>query len=503
MSQATPSHIRPEEILRVLSLYRRRWMIPAATIALLAGLYAVLRPDTWQASQALLVRQEAAGDLSDAGKFRTAEDMKATQETILEVAKSQGVLKQTLEAVGPPAGVSPQNWPQPLDVAEFAKLISLSPPKGAEFGKTEVLYLTVEDHDRSRAIALATALCDQLENRFQQLRDAKSQSMIDELAKAVALTEDDLQAATGRLAKMEKEVGGDLAELRSLHESFSGDSDLRRMTTELEAELRQAQLEERNHNALYHLLSSSRVDQGRLLATPSRLLESQPSLKRLKEGLVDAQLRTAQLAGGMSEAHPKVKAAREAEQEISRHLHNELAIALRGVKVDLNLAKERVKSLADQLASSHQRLERLAGARAEYTNLVAEVKHRTSLVEAARRDLAEARSCQAGAHCASLMNRIDGPATGVWPIGPSRSVIVLAGLVGGVLTGVGILMLTVPGIPAAEPAAAAPKQAPQRAPQPTIPYPTPELAPAACVASGELSFRRVLEKSLLGKVASL
>lgn len=492
MAQATPSHIRPEEIFRVLRLYRRRWIVPALAIALLAGLYAVVRPDTWQASQALLVRQEATGNLSEAGKFRSAEEMKATQETILEVAKSQGVLSQTLKEVGAPAGATAQAWPQPLDVAELAKSIQLSPPKGAEFGKTEVLYLKVEDHDRNRALALVTALCNQLENRFQQLRDAKTQSMIDELAKAGSLTENDLRSATARLAKMEQEVGGDLAELRSLNESFSGDSDLRRKTLELETELRQAQLDQRNHESLFELLSDSRVNQGRLLATPSRLLESQPSLKRLKEGLVDAQLRTAELVGGMSEEHPKVKTAREAEQEISRHLHDELAIALRGVKSDLDLATERVKSLDKQLSAARQRLERLAGARAEYSNLAAEVKHRTSLAEAARRELAQARSSQAGALDASLMNRIDGPDTGVWPIGPSRTLIVLAGLLGGVLTGFGVLMLTVPGLSATPEAAEA---------MATVPYEAPELATPARESSGGLSFRKVLEKNLLGKVA--
>ena len=494
MAQATPGHIRPDDILRVLRLYRQRWVVPVMAVASLALVYALVRPDTWLASQAVLIRQEATGNFSEAGNSRSAEEMKATQETILEVARSQGVLNEALKEVGPPPGVNAQAWPQPLDVAELAKSIQLSPPKGAEFGKTEVLYFKVEDHDRNRALALVTALCNKLENRFQQLREAKAQSMIDELAKATALTEGDLRSATARLAKMEQDVGGDLAELRSLHEAFSGDSDLRRKTLELETELRQAQLDLRNQVSLYHLLSSSRVDQGRLLATPSRLLESQPSLKRLKEGLVDAQLRSAQLAGSMSEEHPKVKAAREAEQEISRHLHDDLAIALRGVKVDLGLAEERVKSLDEQLAGARARLERLAGARADYSNLVAEVKHRTSLVEAARRDLAEARSSQAGALSASLINRIDGPDTGIWPIGPSRTVIVLAGLIGGVLTGVGILLLTVPGIPAAN-------ATETETAQPSVPYQMPESLRPVYAQNGGLSFRKALEKSLLGKVA--
>lgn len=447
MAHAKPTHISPEAILRVLTRYRRRWIVPVVAVTLAALVYAIVRPDTWQASQALLVRNEAAGGLGEAGKFRQAEELKVTQETILEVAMSQGVLSQALAEVGPPASrAASAAWPQPLDVAELAEVIKLTPPKGAEFGKTEVLYLKVDDHDRPRALSLVTAVCNQLESRFQKLRDAKAQSVIDELSNSVSLTEHDLNAANSRLAAMEQEVGGDLAELRNLHESTSGDSDLRRKTLELETELRKARLDQSNYESLFHLLSASRVDQGRLLATPSRLFDSQPSLKRLKEGLVDAQLRSAQLAGSMSEEHPKLQAAREAEQEIGRHLHEELAIALRGVRADLALANERADSLSEQLDSARQRLEKLAGVRAGYSALVAEVKHHTSLVETARRELAEARGSKAGARNASLISRIDGPDTGVWPVGPSRSIIVAFGLVGGLATGIGVLFLTVPSL---------------------------------------------------------
>lgn len=487
-SHAIPSHISPQAILRVLHIYRWRWIVPALAVSLGAVTYALVRPDTWQASQALLVRKEATGNLRETAGYPEADEMKVTQETILELVKSPAVLSLALAEVGPPAGRDATDWPQPLDVAELAETIKLSPPKGAEFGKTEVLYLKTEDHDRQRAKELATAICNQVEKRLQNLRDAKAQSVIDELSNSVALTESGLQSANSRLAKMEQEVGGDLAELRNLHESTSGDSDLRRKSLELESELRKAQLDQRNYESLYHLLSSSRVDQGRLLATPSRLLDSQPSLKRLKEGLVDAQLRTAELAGSMNEEHPKLQAAREAEQEIGRHLHEELAISLRGVKADLDLATDRVASLGEQLAGARQRLEKLAGVRAEYATLVAEVKHHTSMVESARRELAEARGSKAGAHSSSLISRIDGPDTGVWPMGPSRSIIALAGVFGGVATGIGILFLTVPSLPA-------PKQT-------TVVEDDLLRVPErpASVAAG-LSLRQAFEKSLRDKVA--
>ncbi|HEX7446678.1 MAG TPA: hypothetical protein VF306_03985 [Pirellulales bacterium] len=443
-----PDDLRSQTPIRkfatLLITHCRRWLTPALTVAGLALAYAALRPDTWEAAQSMVVRNEAAGNLTEPGKFRHAEEMKTTQETILELASSREVLRQALVEVGPPAGAAVSTaWPTATDIVDLAELVELAPPKGAEFGKTEVLYLTVRDHDPARGLALVAAISRQLQARFQQLRDTKAQGMIDELAKAVSLAEADLQEATARLTALESSVGSDLAELRMLLESFSGESDLRRKSAALETELREAQLAQTSNRGLLTLLESAHVDQGRLLATPGRLLESQPSLKRLKEGLVDAQLHTAELSGGMSERHPLVMAAMEAEREIGNQLHKELEIACRGVQADLELSAARATRLSEQLADTRARLAKLAGLRAEYANLIASVKNRSALVEAAQRELAEARGSQAGAHSASLIYSIDAPQLGARPVGPGRAVIAVVGLLAGLVVGGGVLFLSV------------------------------------------------------------
>ncbi len=136
---------------------------------------------------------------------------------------------------------------------------------------------------------------------------------------------------------------------------------------------------------------------GRLAATPNRLLESHPSLRRLKDGLVDAQLRTAAMLGMMSADHPKVPAAREAEAEIGRNLHDELASAHRGIEIELRLVANRHALLEDQLAKTNGRLGGLAEVRAEYANQVTEARNRGVLLERAEQNLAEARAARASA----------------------------------------------------------------------------------------------------------
>jgi uncharacterized protein involved in exopolysaccharide biosynthesis len=162
---------------------------------------------------------------------------------------------------------------------------------------------------------------------------------------------------------------------------------------------------------------------------------------RLKEGLVDAQLRTSQSLGMMSPAHPKVQAAVAEEEDIRRRLHDEIEVAIRGLEVELEMNAGRLASLNQQLAEVQSRMSRLASMRAEYHNLAAEVAQRTEVWNKAQKDLADARASQAAAHSASLLTRLDAPQMGAYPLGPSRSMIVLAGLVGGLAMGLGISVL--------------------------------------------------------------
>jgi polysaccharide biosynthesis transport protein len=468
--------------------HRQRWLLPAAVISLLAIAFAAVRRDTWEASQSLVVRNEAAGNLGEPGRFRHADDMKTAQETILELAKSRAVLRQALGDVGPPEGHDlAAGWPTDEDVAMLAEAIKLVPPKGAEFGKTEVLYLKVRDKNRPRGLALVSAVSKHLQGRFQQLRDAKAQGMIDELSESVSMAKGEVSTVTQKLAELEGSVGSDLAELRILHESSSGDSDLRRKSLEIETELRQAWLTERSEQSLLELLQEARVDQGRLLAMPSRLLESQPSLKRLKEGLVDAQLKTAALSGGMNSEHPLVRAAVESEEQISGQLHQELEIACRGVQINLQLATERAESLAEQLADTRERLTKLGSLRAVYSNLISDVQQRNALLATAQRELSEAHSSQAGAHSSSLIYTIDAPDAGVWPVGPGRLTIALAGILAGLFVGAAVLFLTIsPTATSSEEIAPAYRAAAA---------PSPRLSPAR--TSRGASVRTALKKTML------
>ncbi len=503
MNPAEKPVISPLGIVRILRANVKCLFLPVVLLGLIAALYAVVRTPVWEASQALIVREEATNGEQRPGKFTSNDEMKTVQETILELIRSRGVLEAALREVGPAeAGEAPANWPTPKDVARLRSAVSLTPPNGAEFGMTEVFYLKVEASGRGRAIALAGVICDQVDHRFQKLRDEKAQSMIDELGKSVKLAQADLAEATTELTKIERNVGGDLAELRGLNDSVSGDGALAQTATEIRNELRQISASKKTNQQLLTLLREADDNPGRLLATPNDLLESQPALRRLKDGLVDAQLQTARLRGYMSDEHPFVKVAREAENQVGRHLHDELGIAIRGLEADLRMNSERAKLLQSQLAKITGRLERLAELRAEYSNRVDQVKSRADLVSRAEQNLSEARAARASA--ASLISRIDSPDAGAYPTGPSRSMIVLVGIVGGLLIGVGIVFLTAQPL---QPAAASTTAASTTAAQPTRGKPVEEDVVPPLVAqpvqsnnrsNGNLSLKEALQQIDLG-----
>ena len=179
-----------------------------------------------------------------------------------------------------------------------------------------------------------------------------------------------------------------------------------------------------------------------MIATPNTLLKSQPALSRLKDALIDAQIRTANLLGTYADDHPFVIGAREAETLIQKQLHDEVASAIQGPGSRPELQwRSRLGPRTPSRVAGRERIARLAGSRAEYANLVAAVENHTKLVEAARKNLADARAKHASAHTASVIGRIDGVEAGVRPVGPGRTTITAAGGVAGLIFGLGVVFL--------------------------------------------------------------
>ena len=370
--------------------------------------------------------------------------MKNAQETLVQMSHNPTMVEAALVEAGPIDGESRDEWPTKGDIAELQDSISISPPKGGEFGRNEVIYLSVQAPTRERAVVLTTAVGNQLERELQELRRTRAQSLITELEKGLALAQSDLAAATKSLQATEKSVGRDLDELRSLTETNAGGSNLRSTSNQLKEEIRRTQLLHDGNTEQLKLLADAQQDENRLMAVPQRLFDQQPALKRLKDGLVDAQLRTAQLAGKMTPNHPEVKAATFAENEIRRQLNDEIELVVRNLENDLKVSAGLLKTLNERNAEVDSRLNQVAALRATYANQLAEVRQRSETLSKIIQDLSNVRASQEAASSASLIARLDKPQPDGSPVGPGFLMIVAAGFGGGLMLGLGIVFLIAP-----------------------------------------------------------
>lgn len=243
---------------------------------------------------------------------------------------------------------------------------------------------------------------------------------------------------------MENLVGRDIGELRTLNEGATGNSNLREGSNQIKQELRAANSRYEELVQLAALLTVARQDPNRLIEAPSRLFELQPGLKKMKEGLVDAQIKTANLLGRMTPSHPDVLAARMAETEVKQELTIELDNIIGSLNADMRVLKNQTDTLQSQLNDVEQRMNRLAGLRAPYSNLVSDVKRTNDKLAEEHKKLANARSSEATAFKTSVLSTRDDANAGTSPVGPSAKLVVLGGAVGGFLLGMGLIFVTVP-----------------------------------------------------------
>ncbi|PQO45552.1 Wzz/FepE/Etk N-terminal domain-containing protein [Blastopirellula marina] len=433
------------DITFALIHYRLRWMIPTLAVALIALIYAAMKPSEWEATQAVVLRDEAVSTLGKPGEFIRVEDMKHAQETVLQVARSREVIEAALAQLGPPSNRwSTESWPNKDDISAAREAINVHSPSGTEFGTTEVLYITVDADTPERSAEFNRLICAELDTHLGKMRNDRALSLVDELSYREHQAVRALEDVTKRLSETESEVGTDLAELRILNEVGSGNGNLREQMVQIKSELRGAMSKRQNSEQLLEILTAAQKNPNELVATPNQLLESQPALRRLKEGLIDAQLQTAQLQGIRTSNHPGVVAAAHAETEIRDHLHQEIDLAIAGLEAEQTVIDSRIDQLQGMLDDVSGRMTKLASLRAGYNNLVSEVKEKNEKLTKLRTDLADARSSVQTSTTTSLVTKVGTPEVSDYPIGPSRKVIAGMGLIGGLGLGLGVLFLTLP-----------------------------------------------------------
>ena len=437
-------------LFRGVLIWAPLWISTTLIFGCLGLVYVVfIKHDSYLASQALLVRDEATGAVMRLGRFQSQAEMKAAQETILEMAKSQQVVRDALIAVGPPKSFT--NWfswgeyPSKDLVEEIAKnAISVHAPKGTEFGVTEVIYMDVKANSQTKSMSMCKALTDALESRLQQIRRARADGVLAELTHARNSAKRELESSTGRLHEIESEAGSDLSDLRGMTDMIAGAATSRAELDQIKNDLRQAEINRQTLIADRELLVRATKDPSSFIVAPGAILNSQPGLKRLREGLVDAQLSGSQLTGKFTENHPSVIASQSAQSSIVKRFLRELSASIAGVESDIALVDGRIERLEKQKNSAEERLAKLADSRAPYANLLSEVKSKVGMLESSERELAEVQAARDSSVSTSLLTRLDSPLVSDRPVGPGKTTIFGLCTIAGLVFGLGVVFVVTP-----------------------------------------------------------
>lgn len=273
----------------VLILFSPVW-IGCAVLFAAGGIgYSMASRDYWSASQPMVLRDETTGAVDRLGRFASQTELKAAQEMILEMARNLEVVTAALKTVGPPRGQAVTNWPSAATVANTAqKLVNVRAPRGGEFGGSDMFYLQVQQDSPERSREFCEALFDSLAGQLRQVRQVRADSLIAELTYAKSLAQGRLKTAADSMREIEINFGSDLGELRNLTEAINGEGANRRAMEDAIKELQVAELELQKLHSLKEFLTRGLSDPSHLLVSGADLLTRQPSLQRLKDGLIDA-----------------------------------------------------------------------------------------------------------------------------------------------------------------------------------------------------------------------
>ena len=329
----TSAPIPWKHVRNVLVLFAPLWVGAALLFGVAGACFAVISRDLWSARQPLVVRDEANRSVDRLGRFASQTELKAAQKTILEMAQNPEVVATALRQIGPADGADEATWPSNKVIEKTANsCVNIVAPKGSEFGNSEVVYLEVKSGDRSRTTEFCHAMFDSLTEQLRKVRRVRADSIITELTHSRDLAKRELDEASARIHEIEVQFGTDLGELRNLNDTIAGDGTNRRTLEQTTSELQAAQLELDKLESLHELLLAGTKDPQRLLVSGGDLLASQPSLQRLKDGLIDAQLAASQLSGIYTDENPKQRAAAAAEEEIKRRMQQETAAVIQAME---------------------------------------------------------------------------------------------------------------------------------------------------------------------------
>ncbi|MEZ6093983.1 MAG: hypothetical protein R3C03_07055 [Pirellulaceae bacterium] len=434
--------MKPDEFKQVAIqfLKQNRWLIlvPVAICAILSLAYSFVSPRPYVAAQTLMLRDDLLGDSYKPGRFQSEESLKNAQQTVLHVVRKPAVVCEALKKAFPER--YPDLTPDSGTVDSYRDKISIAAPNGAEFGKTDLIILNIAAENQDECNLIATALCDELEINLQAARSDMLLSMENELQIQVDRTSELYRESADNLTRIEKSVGEDLESLRAMVEKNGGSGELQRALEKIRDEKRVAENELDLIEKQLEYLKQFDLNRDSPMATNAELLQMQPALSRLHNGLVDAKLKLATDLGRFLENHPTITEDRNAVARTKAQIEDELGTIEEGLLLQHRVAADKLLRLKDLEAEYRNRSITISDNRVDYQTLSAEVSQRGESLAKLQSNLAEVQSLASTDRSYTLLTRIGAPEIRPGK-GISRAMLLILGCVFGGLMGLGIAII--------------------------------------------------------------
>ena len=451
-------------------------IVPAVIGLVLAAFYAFfIMPEMWTARQSFLIRDDLSGTAFKPGRFDSEEARKSAQETILEVARRPLVVRSVLEKLGPEAMLSDSNWVTDEVIEDTQKAIDISAPNGAEFGKTDAIVLTAKSSTRERTRKFIELLSEEITTQTNRIRSLRFESMESESHQAYLAAVEARDDAINRLNDLDQRLGSDFGFL-TLRGNQPGQPTQPSGVEGIQSEILRKQDELEQAEIVFAALLKAFENPKQASQLPSEVAAAQPKIENTMAKLLDLQEELHLAKGLYSNRHPRVRSLAKAIEFSQQQLHNSLTGEMAGVQAGIKLKKRQLAGLKDRIEKLKTRLIRLSKARSEHLALTTQSQQLGEAATRAKTAWTEIESRTKTARTVGLLTPTDvAPQVSTRPDGVGKKAVALAGLLGGLMIGTGLMFIVAPPMvePTGDLATAAPQPTratsatPQQFPTPT------------------------------------
>ena len=177
---------------------------------------------------------------------------------------------------------------------------------------------------------------------------------------------------------------------------------------------------------------------------PSEVLVAQPALQAAMAKMLDLREELHIAKGLLTNRHPRVKGISGAIEFSRQQLYDSLTGEMAGVQSDIALKKKQLARLKNRIEELKARLIRLSKSRSEHLALTTQVQQLGEAANRAKTVWTETKAQAKTARTVGLITPTDVAQVNSRPDGIGKKAVALAGLFGGLLVGIGLVLLIAP-----------------------------------------------------------